>query len=339
MARIGFVLLTHANPPQIDRLVRRLVRSYGPAPIVCHHDFTKCPIDAAAYPDLHARVEFVVPWHQTSWAHISVVDGYLEALRRLYRRPDAPDWVVVLSGADYPVRSADEVLSELDAGGADAYMQHAPVDPRAWRPPPDDAPEVPEAPPHGFMPGEGPRNTAFTAKRYGGAQIPAPVLDAGRLRLRWRLLPYPALTAWLTPFSARFRCYAGSQWHTLGRRAAQHLVEWTDANPWLRRFYATRPCSDESLPHTVLGNAPQLRIANRSTHFIDWSAEWFSPATLTLEHLPAILASGAHFARKFDPAASAALLDALDQRLDDVVAPSEAARATAVHVARDPAAS
>jgi hypothetical protein len=65
-----------------------------------------------------------------------------------------------------------------------------------------------------------------------------------------------------------------------------------------------------------LCNASTLRVSNRSTHFIDWSAAAPNPETLTLEHLPAILASGTHFARKFDPDRSAALLDALDARLD-----------------------
>ena len=49
MPPIGFVVLTHSNPPQITRLIRCLNALYSSPPIVLHHDFSQC------------RCVFVVP--------------------------------------------------------------------------------------------------------------------------------------------------------------------------------------------------------------------------------------------------------------------------------------
>jgi hypothetical protein len=311
-SRIGFVLLTHARPAQIDRLTRRLAASFPGAPIVCHHDFSRAAIDRRAYAALYDRVEFVRPSVRTAWAEFSVIEAYLAALRQITERPSAPDWVTLLSGADYPLRDAPAVLADLDGGGFDAYLHHVAVDPR-----PEPVRGTPPAPPLGYSPGEGPANQELCALRYFGwvARFPG-VPGVAALRPRRLLVRYPAVTDRLTPFGDSFRCYAGSLWHTLGRRAAAYLLETHAARPRLRRHFARRAFSDEAYLQTVLCNAPGLRVSPNTFRYVDWRSGNAHPATLTERDLPDALASGAHFARKFDPDASAAALDALDAHLD-----------------------
>ena len=55
---LGFVILTHDNPPQILRLINRLVSMFDNPPIVCHHDFSKCDLDTNLFPP---NVSFVLP--------------------------------------------------------------------------------------------------------------------------------------------------------------------------------------------------------------------------------------------------------------------------------------
>ena len=50
----------------------------------------------------------------------------LAALRAfsLLRKHDRPDWFVLLSGSDYPVRRADEIVADLSNTNYDAYLDN-----------------------------------------------------------------------------------------------------------------------------------------------------------------------------------------------------------------------
>src|SRR6266536_3434463 len=94
---IGFVILSHSDPPQLKRLVGALIRTYDDPGIVVHHDFGQCGLSSDDFPQ---EVTFVQPYLRTQWAHISVVHAFLVALRELYNR-HRPDWFILLSGSDY----------------------------------------------------------------------------------------------------------------------------------------------------------------------------------------------------------------------------------------------
>jgi hypothetical protein len=60
---------------------------------------------------------------------------------------------------------------------------------------------------------------------------------------------------------------------------------------------------------TILGNARQINIHVESKHYIRWEPG-HHPRVLSQIDLPEMLASGAHFARKFAPGSR--VLDILD---------------------------
>jgi hypothetical protein len=110
---IGIVLITHQKPDQIIRLVTRLNSMFGEPAIVCHHDFSKCALPLSAFP---GNVSFVRPHLPTRWGDFSLVEATVRALQQMYLAPAAPDWVVLLSGADYPIKPAAKILHDLSAG-------------------------------------------------------------------------------------------------------------------------------------------------------------------------------------------------------------------------------
>ncbi len=120
MTPLGFVLLTHQRPHQTERLVRRLNALFGEPPIVCHHDFGQCDLDVGRFP---GNVRFVRPHLATAWGRHSLVEATLAGLRLLAESADAPEWVTLLSGADYPVAPASVILSDLAAAGVDAFLE------------------------------------------------------------------------------------------------------------------------------------------------------------------------------------------------------------------------
>jgi hypothetical protein len=289
---IGFALLTHASASQVSRLVDRLRRLYGPAvPIAIHHDQGQCALRPGQVPG----AKLVEPSLATAWGTWSLVEATLAALRLLHSE-GGPDYTVLLSGADYPVAPASRVLADLAAGGADAYLCGRPVDP--WR---RDTDAVPG--PLGLGVNEGAAEQEKCYRRY----YPT-VLRLGPVRHRIRL---PHVAPLLSPFSRRVRAYAGDQWWTLGRAAVRVLLGAPQARPDLVRWFAARPIPDEAYVQTVICNAPDLRVCQRIFRYVDWTPP--GPQTLRAGDLPRILASGSHFARKFQ--ADDAVLDLLDRHL------------------------
>jgi len=115
--KIGFAILSYNEPEQLLRLVKTLNAMFGDPPIVCHHDFSKCSLDETPFP---SNVRFVHPHVVTERGLISVPLALLKAFR-LLREHDQPDWYVPLSGCDYPVRPADEIIAQFSKTEFHAY--------------------------------------------------------------------------------------------------------------------------------------------------------------------------------------------------------------------------
>ena len=86
--RIGFVLLTHANTPQVRRLIGTLDRMFDAPPIVCHHDFSKSDLPARGF---GANFSFVRPHEVTGWGRFSIVEATLRGIEALLGRRESPE--------------------------------------------------------------------------------------------------------------------------------------------------------------------------------------------------------------------------------------------------------
>jgi hypothetical protein len=280
MDPIGFVLITHKEPGQILRLIRALNQVYSSPPIVVHHDFDQAPLDLSQF----ENVRIVRPHIPTQWCGYSVVNATLAGMELLFERSQSPTWFAVLSGACYPTRRSMDVISDLEKGGFDAYIDHQLIDPL-----------------HLTTPYQ---RECF--RRYYS-------LHFGVRKLDRRMTPAPiaALTA---PYAAHgARCYAGSEWFTANRAVARYIVDSREKYAWLARHLSRRHCPDETYFQTVVCNAPQFRISNNTYRYIDWSLPEPHPRQLDLGDLPNVLQASPHFARKFAPDSPA--LSRLDRYL------------------------
>lgn len=284
---IGFVLITHGNPAQILFLCEQLTKLFDKAPIVIHHDFSKSSLNVDLFPK---NVSFIEDWLETRWGGWGVVGGQLKAIRRLYSEHN-PDWFVVLSAADFPVKSASYILEDLYGSGFDAYLYHRRIE-RCQLPIPHE--------------GFGAENFSHPAwERLAFERYMAIGFGFYKLatRLKWRTkalyLRQRFLIERLTPFKGAVRCYAGDFWLTGNRKTAEALLEDSELNRRLIAHFARRPNPDEGFPHTALGNVPSLKISPDNKRFTDWAGQFNHPRTLTEADFPHLLASPSHFARKF----------------------------------------
>jgi hypothetical protein len=285
---IGFILLSHSKPHQLHRLIRRLNAMFNHPPIVCHHDFSQC---AFSTDNLSPNVSFVRPHLPTAWADISIVEATVKAMEQMFALPDSPDWFVLMSGSDYPIKPAARILDEMRSGGYDAHISferiRAGAFERRWQ--------------------------KICLKRY--CTLCFPSLATSR---SWGLkrpiisVKHPLLTRPFLPFSKDFECYAGSTWFSVNRRAAQYIIGFHGSKKKLANHYRTKHCPDESYFQTILANDPRFKLNNNNWRYTDWSAGGSHPKTLKSDDLPKVLSSPDHFARKFDMDMDADILDQLD---------------------------
>ncbi len=278
---IGFVLLTHNNPEQIRRLIGRLNKMFDEPPITCHHDFAKCSLPVEVFP---GNVSFVLPPLPTERNMFSLVEAAIRAIKLMYKAPVPPDWFVLLSGSDYPIKPAVQIRRDLAACPYDANIHHELIDAshfeRDW---------------HHLCYDRYCKKTLF--RLY-------PTHMTVRL--------HPLLSRPFLPFSPEFRCFAGEFWFCANRRVAEYILSFHTTRPALASHYRSAPIPDKSYFQCILANAPNFKLSQNDYRYIDWNHSDTHPKTLGIEDLPRLLSSADHFARKFDMNWDARILDELD---------------------------
>jgi hypothetical protein len=296
--KVAYLVVSHRAPDQVLRLVRAL-REGPAAEVVVRHDQRRSRLDAVGVERAGGRLhrdELAVEWG--SWSYLLMLIG---ALERIAEELD-PDWVLVLSGQDYPVRPLGEVESRLAAARHDAVLSAAWELPTELTPPP-------------------PADDFFRRYAYRHLPLPrgAPGLPARLAPLAYRrelpppLRPRLGLRRLRLPFGPARRCWVSSDWPTLGRRALGAVLRAAREERALMRHYRRTIVPSESFFATALMNDPELRIGDDSHRFVWFTPGSPSPEVLTEHDLDRVLASGAQFARKFDAAVDAAVLDRLDE--------------------------
>ncbi|MER3432125.1 MAG: hypothetical protein C4288_01510 [Leptolyngbya sp. ERB_1_1] len=285
---VGFILLTHSHPNQIQRLVDRLNRLFDHPPIVFHHDFSKCPLSIDNFSE---NVSFVQPHIETRWGEFSLVEAMLRAMEQMQHRRDRPEWTILLSSSDYPIKPAAQIIADLKASQADIHIFHEHIQPPIFK-------------------------TDWHREmyaRYYTQWLPMPKLIADLLDLNWqklRLKPMVLMKPFI-PFTPDFQCYAGQQWFCANQRSIDYILDYHKSHPQIAAHFRGVMFADESYFHTIAANAPNLKLDSNDWRYKDWSTGEPHPKTLDRSDLPKLQASSAHFARKFPP--DAPVLDDLDR--------------------------
>ena len=287
----AYLVISHRHSEQVLRLVAAL-REQPAAEVYVRHDPRGSPLSRERVEAAGAHV--VEDGISVQWGGWSYTQVLLLGLGRVAREAD-PDWTLVLSGQDYPLVGHTELEAFLVREDHDAHLTHL------W--------------PLGPLELSGEPRDEFVL-RYGYRHFGVPWLPP-RLprRLAYgRRLPNGSLLLGLRdPRPPGLSLHVSGDWPTLNRRALRAVLGFPVRRPELMRRYRRSFAAAESLFATALANEPGLSVGGGPHRYIDFPAGAPNPRTLTSADLPALEASGAHFARKFDLALDAGVLDALDR--------------------------
>jgi hypothetical protein len=308
--RIAFVIQTYRLFDQVARLIGALQQGCPDCIVVVTHNHLGENIENLTR---RVRVTKVLP-AIPGRGRFGLVDSYLSALRWLERSGQQYDWVVLLSGQDYPIRPLGQFVDELRRSAFDGYFYHFdPLDPQAAR--------------RGRMTWPAKEGENRYLFRYvvlkdelsvaHRALIRGPRLALDLTR-NYRLNTSFGLSlgrrAQKTPFSADFRLVAGSYWHIIRRECSEALLEFVDENPDVVDYFRQVILPDECFLQTVLLNNGFSISADDLRYFDFRGSRHGHPKTLGPTDLDAAFASRCFFARKFDITLHPGILDRLDAR-------------------------
>lgn len=309
--RVVYFVASHVHPEQILRLIR-VCRSGGEqSRVLLHHDH-KCSaldleqvraIDRVEMPDLYTPIR---------WGGFSQLEMILTSMRWLIDNRDF-DWVVYLSGQDFPVQPLAQVERFLTDTPYDGFVQGRPIHERPWH-----------------IGGQRYLYQYHTMPRMPGLRRLHALIErhsekvraAGRLprfesahlgsgRFQFGVRP-------TNPFRDGNECYKGSAWWTLSRKAIAALLRIHRERPELARHYRRAGFApNESYIQTLLRTDRSLNLmGSDDKRFIRWSdPDSGHPDVLRCAHFQEMINSGKHFARKIDSRVDPKLLDMLDEHI------------------------
>jgi hypothetical protein len=296
----AYLVLAHTDVQQCARLTRALLAD--PEAHVFLHVDTKSQLDFSGVLSLEpARVHWVARRYKVTWGGFNMVRATWAAIEQALNSTAGFDYLVLLSGLDYPIRHPQAIRDYLRSR---PYRQHINrVDVRA-----------------------SPEHYLKVASHYDfrDAWLPFPFLDKV-LRKACSL----ALRPLKRSLPAGMVC-TGSSWWAITDECARYVLDVARTQPAYEKFFKFVLASDEYYFHTVIQNskfaaeaAPLTPYQGRgmwrtaNLHVIDPSLA----RTYILADYAEVMASGKSFVRKVTSAASGPLLDKIDQTLAMVTSP------------------
>lgn len=131
--RVCFLILAHQHPRILARLIRRL--QDADCPVAVHLD-RKSPADfkAVLRTELESRYDDII-WAEpvsVGWGEWSMVQATLNGLQAIRSANVDPDYVYLLSGADYPLRPLGELKTFLERHEGRNYIESVDAERHRW---------------------------------------------------------------------------------------------------------------------------------------------------------------------------------------------------------------
>ena len=202
------------------------------------------------------NVAFLEHRYTVFWAEFSGVMAILSLIRRALHGPERYDYLVLLSGSEYPLKSQRYIHDFFRANKGTEFIDMVRIpNSRAGKP--------------------------LSHINTFRVQSHRPVLQCvvkALSRLRCVRRNYRKALGSLEP-------YGGHTWWALTRDACQYICNFVDANPRVVRFFENAPQPEETFFHTILGNSVFRQRVRRNLVYEDWSAGGARPAMIGEKHL------------------------------------------------------
>lgn len=287
--KIAYCILAHNNPENLIRLTRAIATPNT-------HSFVH--IDAKSGMKIseseNPQITLIKNRMPVYWGSFHIIEATLNTLKEALRHDDY-DYFVVLSGADYPVKSNEFIQNFFEQHAGTNFMSSV------------------------AMPGNG-----KTMDRVEFPWLPGstktPGVKAFAKKVINRIIRMLNIKHHLPKPYKDFTFYGGSAWVAFTRETVEYIVNFAETNPKFQKFFKHVLLPDESYFQTLLMNTRSKAPQQNAIMYTIWQEGSPSPETISEKDLPKlqqeeIATSYGNitplFARKFD-AKNNRLLDTID---------------------------
>lgn len=315
MRKILYFIVAHHNQSQLYRLVRT-IKSLSPESLIVIHYDASSSVEKTRYDEVD-NVFFIPEPTCVSWGNYSQVEMLINSLKWIDENLSF-DWLVMISGQDYPINKLDKFERILTSSSYDAFFRYFKADdPACW-----------------------PLGTSQRRYQYCYAQYPhfpyyykfpevVKKFVSSMIFMVNNYSPFSIIIGKgsrmnkigcrriVTPFSAAFDCYGGWDWFNLNRKSINYILDFVDNNEKFVKFYKRTHMASESFVHTILINAEGIEVANDACRYVHWGSAVHaaSPEVIRSKDFFSCVESGQPFARKFDEKADSKVLLMIDRYL------------------------
>ena len=275
--KFAYLILVHNQPAQLKRLIERL--SAPDVDFYVHVD-KKTSIEPFINEIKLTQISFIQKREKVYWGAYSIVQATINGFEEIIKSGIEYDYITLLSGQDYPLKSNAAILEFLKINPDKAFMEFYSVE-DVWK---EAIPRL--------------KKYYLTNYPFSGSTKIENLIN--------KLLPERRPPNGLV-FVGR------SQWFSITLEHVKYIVQFIDAHKSIKNFFQFTWGSDEFVLQTILFNSPfKEQMINNNLRLIDWSEGLASPKTFTIADADELLRSDKLFARKFNQNVDSKILDLLD---------------------------
>ncbi len=299
--KIAYVILAHKLPKQLTRLVHKL--NAGDVSFFIHVDKKT---DNQIFEEIRASLNafnnvYFMERRVCNWGEFNAVAITLNIMYVILRSDIRYDYVILLTGQDYPIKSNKQIQKVLNASGGQSFIEFFPLPSEHWE-----------------NENGGLDRLYYWHLNFLGRRIA--FMKEKQLRFRiLNLLPLRLnnIFSFRRKLPHKFAIFGGSAYWCLTRECVEYIGNLVQSDRTYINFFKFTSLPDETFFQTILLNSPlKNSLVNNNLRHIMWSKS-SHPEILQKQHFDQFMNSDKLFARKFDMTIDADVLDMIDQVLCD----------------------
>lgn len=296
--RIAYIISAYKRPDQLTRLVNKL---HTPTSVFLIHVDKRT--EQKQYRDMvsgigHLSNVIFLKRHNCHWGDFGHVRATLKGLAYLFENTINFDYVCLLTGQDYPIKSCSDIAEFLNKMRGKEFIDYFSLPSELWHN--DDG---------------GLRRIEHWHFRLHKKYICLPSMQKSDSVLKTAIRSILNRIFQKRALPGNFKLFGGSSYWCITRECAKFINNFVSKNSRFVNFFKYVNIPDEIFFHTIIMNSSFAEnVVNDNLRLIVWSGG-SGPQILRKADFELIAQSKGLMARKFDSALDSEILDLIDLKL------------------------